>query len=420
MVVSDHPGVAGTADRLEYWPENQNRAPPSSAWAATAPSSSAAPSDLRRASEMGQVTGGSPRKRASDCERIDRHLTDPVGCNRPPFAPRCKSWLHLGPWRPGFTSATIEPKHGAAVDWPNLNANNMAIPTVFILDDDAACRDAAMELVHSVGLPAEGFASAQEFLEAFDPARPGCLVLDLRMPRMDGLALQAHLMALGARIPIVFVSGHSDIAMAVRAIRNGAVDFVQKPYPGQQLLDAIDEALKLDASRSTSFSNTPGPADTRIQVSCATCTKVQVGTHHGPWRASPGMKTSLSRLLAIVFALLLAACAAPGSAPGATQIRQGTIEQINPATLQSSHHGGVGAIVGGLGGLGIGSLIGGGTGRDVAMVVGAIGGAVAGNEVQKKYDQPVPGQQFVVRTSSGVLVAITQPATPGLRVGQRI
>ncbi|MET0543114.1 MAG: glycine zipper 2TM domain-containing protein [Variovorax sp.] len=133
------------------------------------------------------------------------------------------------------------------------------------------------------------------------------------------------------------------------------------------------------------------------------------------------MKTSLlGRIGAIVVSLMLAACAAPGSAPGAMQIRQGTIEQITPTTLQSSHHAGVGAIVGGLGGLGIGSLIGGGTGRDVAMVVGAIGGAVAGNEIQKKYDQPVPAQQFMVRTYSGVLVAITQPVTPGLRVGQRV
>src|SRR6185436_8902023 len=112
----------------------------------------------------------------------------------------------------------------------------MAIPTIFVVDDDAACRDAALELVHSVGLPAEGFGSAQEFLETFDPARRGCLVLDLRMPRMDGLALQAHLIAVRARIPIVFVSGHSDIATAVQAIKNGAVDFVQKPYPGEQLL----------------------------------------------------------------------------------------------------------------------------------------------------------------------------------------
>jgi outer membrane lipoprotein SlyB len=88
--------------------------------------------------------------------------------------------------------------------------------------------------------------------------------------------------------------------------------------------------------------------------------------------------------------------------------RQGVIEQITSVQLPSNHHQGVGAVVGGLAGLGIGSLIGGGTGRDVAMVAGTIGGAVIGNEVQKKHDQPIPGQQIIVRTASGVLVAVTR------------
>ena len=88
--------------------------------------------------------------------------------------------------------------------------------------------------------------------------------------------------------------------------------------------------------------------------------------------------------------------------------------------IQSNHHRGIGAIVGGLGGLGIGSLIGAGTGRDVAMVVGTLGGALVGNEVQKKQDQPVPGQQIIVRVKSGVLVAVTQPTNPDLKIGQRV
>jgi outer membrane lipoprotein SlyB len=88
--------------------------------------------------------------------------------------------------------------------------------------------------------------------------------------------------------------------------------------------------------------------------------------------------------------------------------------------IQSNHHQGVGAIIGGLGGLGIGSLIGGGTGRDVAMVAGTIGGALFGNEIQKKRDQPVPGQQVIVRVKSGVLVAVTQPVNANLRTGQRV
>jgi FixJ family two-component response regulator len=125
----------------------------------------------------------------------------------------------------------------------------MAEPTVFIVDDDEAFRDSVKELVSSVGLAAETFQSALEFLDKYEPARPGCLVLDVRMARMSGIALQAKLNAMGARIPIVFISGHGDIAMAVGAIKDGAVDFVQKPYREQQLLDAINEALRRDAAQ---------------------------------------------------------------------------------------------------------------------------------------------------------------------------
>jgi FixJ family two-component response regulator len=100
----------------------------------------------------------------------------------------------------------------------------MGEPTVFIVDDDEAFRDSVHELVSSVGLGAEVYRSALEYLEAFDPARPGCLVLDVRMGRMSGIALQAKLKEMGAQIPIVFISGHGDIEMAVRAIKDGAVD----------------------------------------------------------------------------------------------------------------------------------------------------------------------------------------------------
>jgi len=125
----------------------------------------------------------------------------------------------------------------------------MSEPTVFIIDDDEAYRDSVRELVNSVDLAAETFSSAQDFLVQFDASREGCLVLDVRMARMSGLALQERLTAIGARIPIVFISGHGDITMAVKAIKDGAVDFVQKPYREQQLLDAIDEALRRDATR---------------------------------------------------------------------------------------------------------------------------------------------------------------------------
>lgn len=128
----------------------------------------------------------------------------------------------------------------------------------------------------------------------------------------------------------------------------------------------------------------------------------------------------LSRIAAFAMTLVLAACAAPGSQTDTMAIRQGVIEQITPTQIQTSQHTGVGAVLGGLTGVGIGSLIGGGTGRDVAMVVGAIGGTVAGAEVARRYDRPLEGQQIFVRTNSGVLVEVTQPVTPGLRVGQRV
>ncbi|HOM11933.1 MAG TPA: response regulator [Rubrivivax sp.] len=128
--------------------------------------------------------------------------------------------------------------------------------TVFIVDDDEAYRDSLVELVSSVGLPNACFASALDFLAAFDAQRAGCLVLDVRMARLSGLELQARLKAMGATIPIVFISGHGDIEMAVKAIKHGAVDFVQKPYREQQLLDAINEALRRDAEQR----HAPAPA----------------------------------------------------------------------------------------------------------------------------------------------------------------
>jgi outer membrane lipoprotein SlyB len=124
--------------------------------------------------------------------------------------------------------------------------------------------------------------------------------------------------------------------------------------------------------------------------------------------------------LASLLAFMLIAELAFAQQPGEMEIRQGVIEQITDVQLPTNHHRGLGAIIGGLGGLGIGSLIGGGTGRDVAMVAGTLGGALLGNNIQKKYDQPLPGQQIIVRLKSGVLVAITQPADPGLRLGQRV
>jgi len=128
----------------------------------------------------------------------------------------------------------------------------------------------------------------------------------------------------------------------------------------------------------------------------------------------------LSYVSATLFVLVSAGCAAPGPQYDAPEIRMGVIEQITPVSLQSNHHQGLGAVLGGAAGLGLGSLIGAGTGRDVAMVAGAIGGAIVGNDLQKKNDQPVPGQQIIVRTGSGVLIAVTQPLGPYLQTGQRV
>jgi two-component system response regulator DctR len=123
----------------------------------------------------------------------------------------------------------------------------MLEPTVFVVDDDRGVRKSIQELLISVGLAVEAFESAQSFLDAFDAARPGCLVLDVRMAQMSGLVLESKLAEMGADIPIVFISGHGDISMAVGTIKRGAVDFVPKPYQDQHLLDAVHEALRRDA-----------------------------------------------------------------------------------------------------------------------------------------------------------------------------
>ncbi|MFA9438563.1 glycine zipper 2TM domain-containing protein [Uliginosibacterium sp. sgz301328] len=127
-----------------------------------------------------------------------------------------------------------------------------------------------------------------------------------------------------------------------------------------------------------------------------------------------------SRFAAPLVALVVTACAAPGPQPDQLMIRKGVIEQITPTQIQSSQHMGVGAVVGGIAGVGLGSLIGSGTGRDVAMVAGAIGGTMAGAEAQRRFETPISGQQIFVRLGSGVLVEVTQPTDLGLRVGQNV
>lgn len=119
-------------------------------------------------------------------------------------------------------------------------------PTVFLVDDDASARKSLRFLVESIGLPVETYDSAVEYLDAYDPEKAGCLVLDVRMPRMSGLELQQKLADSGIRIPIIFVSGHADIGMASRAFRAGAFDFVEKPVNNQELLERIQQAIDRD------------------------------------------------------------------------------------------------------------------------------------------------------------------------------
>jgi two-component system, LuxR family, response regulator FixJ len=119
--------------------------------------------------------------------------------------------------------------------------------TVFVVDDDDAVRESLAFLMKSIGLKAESFPSAQAFLDSYNPARAGCLVLDIRMPGMSGLELQEKLIQMGSILPIIFITGHGDVPMAVKAIKAGAADFVQKPFRDQELIDRIREVLEEDS-----------------------------------------------------------------------------------------------------------------------------------------------------------------------------
>ena len=122
-------------------------------------------------------------------------------------------------------------------------------PTVFVVDDDQAIRHAMELLLRSVGLPYRIFDSGDAFLEQYSSGNAGCLVLDIRMPGMGGLELQRKLADMGSTLPIIFVTGHGDVPMAVQAMQEGAIDFIQKPFRDQELLDRVHDALKTDELR---------------------------------------------------------------------------------------------------------------------------------------------------------------------------
>jgi two-component system, LuxR family, response regulator FixJ len=119
-------------------------------------------------------------------------------------------------------------------------------PTIFVVDDDEAIRSSMKLLLKSFGLAATASASAQEFLASCDQSQPGCLVLDVRMPGMSGLELQQQLNLRGATLPVIFITGHGDIPMAVEAMQQGAFDFLQKPFRDQELIDRVQRALEYD------------------------------------------------------------------------------------------------------------------------------------------------------------------------------
>src|SRR5882762_2661831 len=124
-------------------------------------------------------------------------------------------------------------------------------PVVFVVDDDASVRDAVKRLIESVGLRVETFGSAHEFLNHKRPEAPGCLVLDVRLPDLDGLDFQRSLAEANIYIPIIFITGHGDIPMSVHAMKAGAVEFLTKPFRGQELLDAIRHAIDRDRAART-------------------------------------------------------------------------------------------------------------------------------------------------------------------------
>jgi two-component system, LuxR family, response regulator FixJ len=120
-------------------------------------------------------------------------------------------------------------------------------PNIFVVDDDETLRGSLRWLLESLKLNVQTYASAHEFLSTYDPVQPGCLLLDVRMPEISGLQLQDMLKKRRIRIPIIIITGHSDVSMAVRAMKAGALDFIEKPFNDQELLECVQRALAMDA-----------------------------------------------------------------------------------------------------------------------------------------------------------------------------
>ena len=141
--------------------------------------------------------------------------------------------------------------NAAHVNAKSTTERRHATPTVFVVDDDEGVRDSLRFLLRSVGLTTRTLGSAAEFLASYEFSQPGCLLLDVRMPAMSGLELQQQLNLRGATIPLIFITGHGDIPMAVEAMQHGAFDFLQKPFRDQDLIDRLQKALAKDAQNRT-------------------------------------------------------------------------------------------------------------------------------------------------------------------------
>src|SRR6202040_1672998 len=138
-------------------------------------------------------------------------------------------------------------RHDSSNMWFSVMTEKQSI--VFVIDDDAAVREAVEDLLRSVGLGVESFGSTQEFLVSKRPDAPGCIVLDVRLPGLSGLEFQRTLARAGDRTPVIFLTGHADIEMAARAMKAGALEFLTKPYRDQALLDAVLRAIEKDRTR---------------------------------------------------------------------------------------------------------------------------------------------------------------------------
>ncbi len=128
-----------------------------------------------------------------------------------------------------------------------MKADKKSSPLIYVVDDDDGMRRALEALLATIGHATATFARPTEFLKQHDPARPGCVILDIRMPEMSGLEVQEQLNRLGSMLPVIMITGHGDVPMAVQAMKHGAFDFLQKPFRDQDLIDRINAALKLDA-----------------------------------------------------------------------------------------------------------------------------------------------------------------------------